>query len=175
MDSNEDENKKIVRTQEIDLGPVSLEPLGLRKSLDYLLDGEVLLVRGIEQTRGKDVLVRLDDRRVPVTQISYDIQPADGYWRDSYWVVFDLPLNAFSTYPCYLYRNTEQGSLPKFFIGDNVYYTSKQEGTKTEDTGVITEVYKDKASDPRNPQWYYSVTRDSEIYPEEELTKDPLK
>lgn len=155
--------------------PLDLHKLDLEESLDELLQGNWVLIKGIEQTRGKDILVRLDglDKGAPVTQITYDVQPPDGYWKEHYWTVFDLPLNAFSTYPCYIHHTETNGSMPAFLPGETIYYTSRQEGTSGKrDSGIIEEVYIKNSEDN---QFYYSISRDTGIYQEEELAKDPLK
>lgn len=151
------------------LTPVDYKPMLLRETIDALFNGDVLLVKGLEQSRGKDVLVRLNiEGKIPVTQISYDVMPPDGEWRKSYWAVYDLPFNVFSTYPCYIYDATTTNHPPKYLVGSTVYYMSKQDGIY--DSAIITEILKDE-----NNKWYYQLSRDNQIYTEDEVSTDRLK
>lgn len=151
------------------LTPVDYKPMTLRETIDALFNGDVLLVKGLEQSRKKDVLVRLNiEGKIPVTQISYDVMPPDGEWRKSYWAVYDLPFNVFSTYPCYIYDATTTNNPPKYLVGATVYYTSKQDGVF--DSAIVTEVLKDE-----NNKWYYQLSRDNQIYAEDEVSTDRLK
>lgn len=148
---------------------VEYKPMGMQEAVGALFADKVLLIKGLEQSRKADVLVRLNTTGVvPVTQISYDVIPPDGYWRKPYWIVYDLPLNVLSTYPCYIYDPEILDSTPKYLIGDTVYYTSKQDSTK--DSALVTTIYRDNEN-----QWYYRLSRDQEIYSESEISTDRLK
>lgn len=138
------------------LEEVSYKALTLEESLTALTSGKVLLVKGLEQRRKLDVLVRLfTEGVVPVTQISYDVVPADGHWRKDYWQIYDLPINALSTYPCFIYEETT-GKLPKYMIGSNVYYTSKEDSIN--DTAIVLAIFKDEESN-----FFYKLSRDGSI------------
>lgn len=147
---------------------VDYRGLTLQEALQALLDKKVLLVKGLEQSRNLDVLIRLyTEGVVPVTQISYDVVPADGHWREEYWQIFDISVNALSTYPCYVYDAETANKAPKFLIGTTVYYTSKMDSTR--DSAIVIGLYKDEEGN-----WYYKLSRDQEIYAETELTVDRL-
>ncbi|BBE37359.1 hypothetical protein PHIM1EF22_0860 [Enterococcus phage phiM1EF22] len=151
------------------LREVNYKTLTLEESLHALLEGKTLIVKGLEQRRKLDVLVRIfSEGVVPVTQISYDTTPADGYWRTGYWQIYDLPINALSTYPCFIYDDLNTDELPKFMIGDTVYYTSKEDSIK--DSAIVISVYKDDV----NNKWHYKLSRDNEIYAESEIRRDRL-
>ena len=144
------------------LEEVNYQALTLEQSLQALTNGKVLLVKGLEQRRKLDVLVRLfTEGLVPVTQISYDITPADGHWRKDYWQIYDLPINALSTYPCFLY-DSSTGAIPKYMIGANVLYTSKEDSIQ--DTALVIATYKNEEG-----KFFYKLSRDGGIYSEEEL------
>ena len=93
--------------------------------------------------------------------------PADGHWREEYWQIFDISVNALSTYPCYVYDAETANKAPKFLIGTTVYYTSKMDSTR--DSAIVIGLYKDEEGN-----WHYKLSRDQEIYAETELTADRL-
>lgn len=143
-------------------------PMNMQEAVGALFEGKMLLIKGLEQSRHNDVLVRLDlESIVPVTQISYDVVPPDGYWRKPYWVVYDLPMNVLSTYPCYVYEENMLNAIPQYGIGDSVRYISKEDSS--EDSALVTAIYHDTEYN-----WFYKLTRDQEIYAENELKKDRL-
>lgn len=151
------------------LQSVRMSTLTMQECTNALYEGKVILVKGLEQLRDQDVLVRLNTKgKVPVTQVSFDKIPPDGYWRDQYWIVYDLPLNVFSTYSCFLYDELLARKSPKYVVSDTVYYTSKEDSTR--DSAIVVDVLKDEEEN-----WYYKLSRDGEIYAENEVTKDRLK
>jgi len=153
-----------------ELKSVDLNPLTMEEAVLALLDGELIIVRGLEQRTDADVLVRLYSKgKIPVTQISYDTQPLKDAWRDQYWIVYDIPLNVFSTYPCFIYNEEVAKQAPKFMVGETVRYDSRQESSIKSDSAIILDVLSDGKGN-----WYYELSRDSEIYQENELTRDKL-
>lgn len=153
----------------VNLETVNLKTLTMREAIDALFDEKILLIRGVEQRRNGDVLVRLDTKgRVPVLQSSFDLVPPDGVWRERYWVVTDLSINVFSTYPCFVYDEALANKFPNFIIGDTVHYVSKEDNIR--DSAIVIEVFKDEDN-----QWHYMLSRDGEIYEEYALSKDRLK
>lgn len=145
---------------------LELKGLTLEESLQALLNGKTILVKGLEQSRNLDVLVRLyNEGVVPVTQISYDVIPADGHWREEYWQIFDISINALSTYSCYLYDKDTISIIPKFTVGTSVRYRSKVDGAR--DSAIVLGIYKDTENN-----LFYKLSRDHEIYKETELTSD---
>lgn len=143
--------------------------LSMQECTDALYAGKVIIVKGLEQSRDQDVLVRMYTKgKVPVTQISYDKVAPDGFWRDQYWIVYDLPLNVFSTFNCYVFDELIAKKAPKYSVGESVWYTSKEDQVR--DTAIVLAVFKDEEDN-----WYYKLSRDSEIYIESEVSKDRLK
>lgn len=155
--------------ENLELTSVQLTVLTMKECTDALFEGKTLLIKGIETSRGNDILVRLDlEGKIPVTQISYDLVAPDGYWRDQYWSVYDLPMNVFSTYSCFIYDEAVGKQMPKFVVADTVYYTSREDDTK--DSAIVVDVLKDLEGN-----WFYLLSRDKLIYAEHEISKDRLK
>lgn len=153
---------------ETELTKVEYKPLNMKEAVEALFNNQVLIVKGLEQRKRADILVRLNQKgRIPVTQVSYDITPPDGYWRDQYWIIFDLPMNVLSTYPCYVYSEDLAKGNPKYVEGQTVYYTSKEDNQV--DSALVLGVYTDE-----DHNWYYRLSRDKEYYKEAELSKESL-
>lgn len=152
--------------EQTELTPLPMNKLSMKEAVDALFAGKVVIVKQLEETRKLDVLVRLDNRIVPVTQISYDVVPITGDFDSVYWVVYDLPLNVFSTYDVYEYSEENAKLKVAFDIGTSVWYTSV-DGVL--DTAIVKEIFKDID----NKIWY-KLSRETELYPQDELTKEKI-
>lgn len=85
----------------LSLVELELEELDLAAVMTSLMLGDILVIKGYEDTRGKDILVKLDNRKHQVTHISFDVDPIT--FRDRYWMIHNVSLNALSLQPVYRY------------------------------------------------------------------------
>ncbi|AAY53400.1 hypothetical protein [Listeria phage P100plus] len=135
----------------------------LEDKLLALLTGETLLVRGLEKSTNADVLVKLDDRKYPVTQISYEISITDNVFRERYWTIYDISINALSLYDVFLFEEDNPAYELKIQVSDNVQYTSIS-GVK--DTAKVIAIYEDEEKN-----LFCELSREDTLYPLVELTK----
>ena len=136
----------------------------LNDKIQALLDGEVLFIKKFEKQEGADVLVRLEQKKFTVSQISYDIS-VNGI-DPRYWITFNLGLNDLSLFTCYKFSEDVFGKEHKFMINDVVSYTSVD---GLQDTAIVEEVYQHNI-DP--DKFAYRLSRDNGLYAEEELVKN---
>ena len=101
-----------------DLVNLELNDLSLEEAFMYLNMGETLVIAGYEQTRGKDVLVKLDKRKYEVTMISLDIKPIVAGKR--LWQVHNVSVNALSLHKVYKYNEYTYSMEFKFYPGSAV-------------------------------------------------------
>jgi hypothetical protein len=137
----------------------------LDEKLDALLTGEVLLVKGYERSggAGSDVLVRIEEKKFTVSQISYDIK-LDQH-SDRFWTTFNVGLNDLSLYTCFSFEEQLFSNTNKYMINDIVNYMS-EDGRR--DSALIEEVYVNN-DDPT--QFVYRLSRDAGLYAEEDLVQ----
>ena len=124
---------------------LNFKPLTLNETLTHLQEGGIIVVSEIESTTKKDILVRLDPRALPVTQISYDKSRAENseYFKP-FWTVFDIPFNYFVTRTIYAFTEDYQAYPYDYGIGDNVeYYIMAMEEAPTKDTAYVENIYYD--------------------------------
>ena len=91
----------VYNKEELELVTLDLENLSLPDTLTSLMLGDTLVIRGYESTRGKDILVKLDDRKHKMTYISFDLDPFNPSER--YWLIHNVSLNALSLHDVYRY------------------------------------------------------------------------
>ncbi|QIW88795.1 hypothetical protein P59_198 [Bacillus phage P59] len=139
----------------------------LNDKIQALLNGEVLFIKKFEKQQESDVLVRLEQKKFTVAQISYDIveNPADL----RYWVTFNLGFNDLSLFTCFRFNDALFNLGHKFMINDIVQYTS-EDGTR--DSAIIEEVYQN-ITDPE--KFAYRLSRDGGVYAEEDLVQNIYK
>lgn len=133
----------------------------LSGKMNALMNGEVLFIKKFERQEGADVLVRLQQKKYSVTQISYDVRANNEDPR--YWVTFNLGINDLSLFTCFRFVEDTFQKGNKFMINDVVSYIS-EDGRW--DTALIDEVYM-HVTDPT--KFAYRLSRDNGIYEEEGL------
>jgi hypothetical protein len=136
----------------------------LNDKIQALLSGEVLFIKKFEKQEESDVLVRLEQKKFTVTQISYDIKenPADP----RYWVTFNLGFNDLSLFTCFRYNDALFNLEHRYMINDIVQYIS-EDGAR--DSAIVEEVYQN-ISDPT--KFAYRLSRDGGVYAEEDLVQN---
>jgi hypothetical protein len=118
---------------------ISLKKLTAKGALDALFNGDIIIIKGYEKTYDANVLVKLDQTRVPLTVISYNTDITIANWSGTYWALHDVSLNTLSLYPVYLMNeNYTEASL--YPVGATVYYTN--ETTGKEDSALIEDLLK---------------------------------
>ncbi|UJJ74699.1 hypothetical protein Goe25_01510 [Bacillus phage vB_BsuM-Goe25] len=133
----------------------------LLEKMRALLDGKTLLIKGFEQRNKLDVLIRLEQKKFTVSQISYDVHQTEDDPR--FWVTYNIGVNDLSLFTCFEF---EEGSFElsnKFMVNDVVLYVS-EDGRS--DTAIVEEVYVSTV-DPA--QFAYKLSRDDGLYAEEDL------
>lgn len=147
--------------QEVILEPIESVEYTFKEAVTNLIEGKILLVSKLEQSKKGDVLVRVSPTRTPeVTEISYEIVPSTGVFRDRFWFVYDLPLNVLSHYTIYSYDDATELLGLAFRIGDKVEYTSI-DGEK--DLAYVTKIFKSLDED-NTERILYQVSRDTGYY-----------
>jgi hypothetical protein len=144
--------------------PLQLHEYGtLAEKLEALMGGEILFIKRFERAEGMgaDVLVRLEEKKFTVTQISYDVQMDEH--SDRFWTTFNVGLNDLSLFTCFKFDEGSFGLTNKYTINDIVTYTSV-DGIR--DSAIIEEVYVNN-NDPS--QFAYRLSRDLGVYAEEDL------
>jgi hypothetical protein len=137
----------------------------LGSKLDFLLNGGVLLIKKFEQKQDSDVLIRLEDKKFTVSQISYDL--VDNVNDPRYWITFNVGINDLSLYTAYQFEEGIFTLGQKYMINDVVNYISEDGAA---DSAVIEEVYQSNI-DPN--QFAYKLSRDPNgLYAEEDLIQN---
>jgi hypothetical protein len=135
----------------------------LEDKFNALWNGEVLFIKKFEKREGADVLARIDKRKYPVTQISYDKYQTSFDSRG--WNIFNLGMNDLALFTCFRFEEGIFQYTNRFMINDMVNYVSV-DGRK--DSALIEGVYVSKT----NPsQFAYKLSRDEGLYAEEELSQ----
>jgi hypothetical protein len=136
----------------------------LNDKIQALLSGEILFIKKFEQQQESDVLVRLEQKKFTVSQISYDIRENPDDPR--YWVTFNLGFNDLSLFTCFRFNDALFNLEHKFMINDIVQYIS-EDGTR--DSAIVEEVYQ-HITDPT--KFAYRLSRDGGVYAEEDLVQN---
>ena len=133
----------------------------LSDKVQALVEGKILFIKKFERQQGADVLVRLEQKKYTVTQISYDLSVNDSDPR--YWVTYNIGINDLSLFHCFKFDEDLFRQNNKYMINDVVNYTSVD---GRNDSAIIEEVYV-SLTDP--DKFAYRLSRDNEIYAEEDL------
>ena len=152
---------------------LSYKKLSLQETLDKLMAGSTLVVRGVESTNKGDILVRLDPRAVPVTQISYDVgRDEKSEYFKPYWVVYDIPFNFFVTRDVLEFTDDYRLYNPKFKVGDTVrYFYEDGVGNAEVDTAIVKAIFVDEDELLGTRKFYYNLSRVEYNIEEDNLTK----
>lgn len=151
-----------------DLKDISVKAIGFRGAIEALLDNKVIVVKGYENTRHSDILVKLAEKGLPVTRIAFNVgRQETGEWFQPFWSVYDLPMNALVTQDCYLYTEDWGNYDPAFLIDDIVYYKDEH---GVQDSAIVTKVltYKDP-EDPQVDRYAYELSKVDHVLAQEEL------
>lgn len=155
--------------EEFEIRELEIRKLNLEQTLTHLMGGGIIIVRGVEETNKGDVLIRLDPRRQPVTQVSLDIhRKPDSIHAKPYWWVQDIPFNYFVTRDVYEFTTDYQDYNPKYQVGDIVQYTyEKEDLTIGTDTAFIEKVF--VSQEEEKDVFYYSISKEQGKMREESL------
>lgn len=145
------------------LTPLDFKKLELEETLTILVNKGIVVVKGVESSTRGDILVRLDPRAVPVTQISLDTtRDINGKYSQPHWIVQDVPFNYFVTRDVYEFNKDYREYSPEFKVGDIVlYYHDDGVNAPIEDSAIVTRVYVDKVDNPKPKdelKYYYSLS-----------------
>lgn len=148
-----------------DLEEVSTKPLELKETLEALFEGKVILLTTYEDTRDKDILVRLKDtKNGQVTQVSNTSSAMSGFvGSKNYWSLHDVTINMLSMYPTYIYDPAAYNIGYRYSPNTIVEHTSSHGDL---DVAVITKILTDEECN-----FYYKLSGEGDrLYREEELT-----
>lgn len=106
---------------ELILTKLNMTNIELEESLSRLLNGEILLIKGYESSRGKDVLVRLDRRKYDVTEVSFHTNPIGDH--PPIWQMHPVEINTFSLHDVFPYDEDVYRLNPKYGPGAVVKYS----------------------------------------------------
>lgn len=137
----------------------------LEDKINALLGGEVLYIKRFEQKEGASVLVRLEQKKFTVSQISYDLTFSEDDPR--YWTTFNIGINDLSLFTAFKFEEGLFLHTNKYSINDVVTYVSSD---GLQDSAIIEEIYVSNL-DPN--QYAYKLSRDPVgLYAEEDLIKN---
>lgn len=147
----------IVNPDLVNLILLDMEPLSLDESFEALLDGEVLVIKEYEKTRRKDVLVKLDRRKYPVTYISYD---SKNTHENVYWEMHNVSINSLALHTVVRYDPLLSDVKFSFTIGDVVQIDKEDEV----DIDFIDAIWINE-----DRQIYYTLNKEEGYFHESEL------
>ena len=149
----------MLELNETDLYPVEVRCLTLEESIDELFKGNVIVLQNYEKTRGKDILVRINDKKYKVTEISHDSNIFE--YEKPYWQIHNVSLNAISLHN--VYKKDVYDSLKKYkFLPGTVVHVGGLEENKV---SIVEQVYQDTLLG----NVYYSLGDREGLYSEDEL------
>lgn len=143
---------------------LKLKELSLEETWEFLQEGYTVVVTNYEETRGKDVLVRLDKRRHTVTQISFDVAPIE--YGERYWTVHNVSINALSLHSVFLYEESLYSIEHAYSPGTIVYF---DDGAHPSQVAVVDRVFIDELANV-----YYTLDNEEGYFLEAELFTKPL-
>ena len=133
----------------------------LPEKMQALLNGESLLIKAFEQREKLDVLIRLEQKKFTVAQLSYDVHQTEDNPR--YWITYNIGINDLSLFTCFKFEENTFELGNRYMINDVVLYVSEDGKT---DTAIVEEVY---VSNLDPSQFAYRLSRDDGLYAEEDL------
>lgn len=134
----------------------------LEEKLQALLRGEILFLKNFEKGSGQDVLVRLEQKKFTISQISYDIYQ-EPELNPRYWITHNVGLNDLSLFTAIKFEEGMHNYSNKYMINDIVQY--HDENGKLE-SAIIEEVY--VKQDDYN-LYAYKISGEEALTPEENL------
>lgn len=155
---------------------LNLKKLDLQQTLDTLMNEGIVVIKGVESSTKGDILVRLDPRAVPVTQISLDkTREANSTYAKPYWTVHDIPFNYFVTRDVFEFTEDYRLYSPKYVVGDIVKYNYEDAtGNLKEDVAIVERVFVDKeekVNEGDKLTYYYGLSNVQYNLPESKLNK----
>lgn len=141
---------------------LKLNELSLVEAWDRLQEGKYIILASYEETRGLDVLVRLDKRKYTVTQISFDTSPIE--YGERYWTIHNVSINALSLGRVFAYDEDLYSIEHKYNPDSIVYY---DDGETPRQIAVVDKVYTSSHGDI-----YYTLDNETGYYAENELFDD---
>lgn len=127
----------MLKSNEIELTPVDVSCLTLEESIEELFKGNVIVLQNYEKTRGKDILVRLNDKKYKVTEISHDANIFE--YEEPYWQIHNVSLNAISLHNAYKKDVYDNLKKYKFLPGTVVHV----EGLEKNEVSIVEQMYQD--------------------------------
>lgn len=148
----------MLELNENDLEPVEVSCLTLEESIAELFKGNVIVLQNYEKTRGKDILVRINDKKYKVTEISHDANIFD--YEKPYWQIHNVSLNAISLHNTY--KKDVYDNLKKYkFLPGTVVHVGGLENNKV---SIVEQMYQDSLGNV-----YYSLGDREGFYSEDDL------
>ena len=148
----------MLELNENDLNLVEVSCLTLEESIDELFKGNVIVLQNYEKTRGKDILVRINDKKYKVTEISHDSNIFE--YEKPYWQIHNVSLNAISLHN--VYKKDVYDSLKKYkFLPGTVVHVGGLEKNKV---SIVEQMYQDSLGNV-----YYSLGDREGLYSEDDL------
>ena len=148
----------MLELNENDLVPVEVSCLTLEESIDELFKGNVIVLQNYEKTRGKDILVRINDKKYKVTEISHDANIFE--YEKPYWQIHNVSLNAISLHNAY--KKDEYDNLKKYkFLPGTVVHVGELEKNKV---SIVEQLYQDSLGNA-----YYALGDREGLYSEDDL------
>lgn len=145
--------------KEFELTELQLNELSLNETWESLQRGETIVVANYEETRNKDVLVRLDKRRYTVTQISFDVDPIE--YGQRYWTIHNVSINALSLHKVYPYVESLYSIKHRYSPEAIVYF---DDGVLPRQIAVVEKVFVATTG-----EIYYTLMNEEGYYHELEL------
>lgn len=148
---------------------INIAPLTLEETISHLMGGGIVVVTGMGMASRDSVLVRLDPRALPVTQISYDINRTENsqYFKP-YWTVFDIPFNYFVTKDIYAFTDAYKEYPYIYKIGDAIEYQYQNvSGEREVDIAYIQNIYFNEET----KEYTFGITGTSELIKGENILR----
>lgn len=133
--------------------PLNNTKLDLKTAIDYLLGGQIIIVKGLEATTDADTYVRLAlELPKPTTRITYT-NPAKS---STAWEPYSITLDAISIHPTFLYDKDAYPFDSIFRPNDVIKYSDTDNRLVA---GVVEKVYRDAKG-----HLYYKFTNNDQLY-----------
>ena len=136
----------------------------LEEKMNALLRGEVLYLKNFEKGTGADVLVRIQQKKFTISQISYDIYQVPEL-APRYWVTFNVGINDLSLFTAIKFEEGLHTYSNRFMINDIVQYTTE---AGIRDSAIIEEVHVSKTD---KAFYAYKLSNAEGLYAEEDLVQ----
>lgn len=134
----------------------------LQEKIGALFRGEILYLKNFEKGTGADVLIRIEQKKFAVSQISYDVYK-EPELNPRYWITFNVGLNDLSLFTAIKFEEGMHKYTNKYMINDIVQYENE---SGVVDSAIIEEVY---VLNTDYNIYAYKLSREEGLYAEEDL------